>query len=128
MDVLRRHEEDGGQRSNVHLGDRDGEDKEPGEDAGYRVDHSQDGITQTKPQISADAPLQRFKNEQTKITNLTQADAVKALKLIFSPSDLRLVSIVVVGQASQHSHVKAAEEAQCPQWGHHCPHCQFLQV
>lgn len=63
VDVIWRHEEDGGQRASVHLGHRDGEDEEPGEDAGYRVDHSQDGITQKKPKVSADAPLQRFKDK-----------------------------------------------------------------
>lgn len=65
VDILWRHEEDGGQRSSVHLSDGDGEDKEPGEDTGYRVDHSQDGVPQEKPKVSADAPLQRFKDKQT---------------------------------------------------------------
>lgn len=85
VDILWRHEEDGGQHSGVHLGDRDGEDEEPGEDTGDRVDHSQDGITQKKPKISADAPLQRFKDRQTKIMNRIQVECVKVLELMTHP-------------------------------------------
>lgn len=81
MDILWRHKEDGGQRSRIHLGDRDGEDEEPGENTGYRVDHSQDGITQKKPKISADAPLQSCKIQTNKIIKIIQVDTVKVLKL-----------------------------------------------
>lgn len=81
MDILWRHKEDGGQRSSVHLGDRDGEDEEPGENTGYGVDHGQDGITQKKPKISADAPLQSCKIQTNKIIKIIQVDAVKVLKL-----------------------------------------------
>lgn len=69
VNVLWSHKEDGGQCASVHLGYRDGEDEQPGENTGHRVDHSQDGITQKKPNISADATLQRRKKNAAKSLN-----------------------------------------------------------
>lgn len=58
LNVLRCHEEDGGQCASIHLGYRYREDKQPGEHTGQGVDHGQDRVTQQKPDISTYATLQ----------------------------------------------------------------------
>lgn len=46
LNVLWCHEEDFGHRASIHLGYRNGEDRQPGEHAGEAVDHNQDRVTQ----------------------------------------------------------------------------------
>ncbi len=59
LNVLWCHEEDGGQRANIHLGYGYSEDRQPGKHIGQEVDHNQDRVTKDQPKISADATLQR---------------------------------------------------------------------
>lgn len=93
MNVLWSHEEDGGQCASIHLGYRDGEDEQPGENTGHGVDHSQDGITQKKPNISADATLQRRKKECCKIIESIKVNTSNVLKITstLSPNDLSVL-------------------------------------
>lgn len=44
VDVLGGHEEDDGQGAGVHLGHGDGEDQDPGEEAGQAVDQPQERV------------------------------------------------------------------------------------
>lgn len=57
VDLLWGHEQDGTHGPSVHFGDRDGENHEPGEQAGQRVDHAQQRVSQQQPHVRANPTL-----------------------------------------------------------------------
>lgn len=57
VDVLRGHQQHGGEGAAVHLGHGDGEDEQPGDGAGQAVDQRQGRVGQRQPHIGADTPL-----------------------------------------------------------------------
>lgn len=57
-DILRDQEKNNTHRPHMHLSNRDGEDQDPGEEAGQRVDDHQRRITQQQPHICGEAMLQ----------------------------------------------------------------------
>lgn len=57
-DVLGRQEEDDAQSLSVHLGDRDGEDQDPRDDADQSVNHDQGRISQQQPHVGGETTLQ----------------------------------------------------------------------
>lgn len=56
-DVLRRQEQNDPQGPRIHLGNGDGKDQDPGEDAGQRVDDGQEREPQQQPQVGGETTL-----------------------------------------------------------------------
>lgn len=57
IDVLRRQEQNNGQGPRIHLGNGDGEDQDPGDDAGQGVDDGQEREPQQQPQVGGEPTL-----------------------------------------------------------------------
>lgn len=60
LDFLWGHEEDGAQGAGVHLCHRDGEEQDPGEEAGQAVGEPQERVPQEQPYVGADKTLYRY--------------------------------------------------------------------
>lgn len=56
-DVLRGQEKNDAQGPRIHLGNGDGEDQDPGEDAGQGVDDGQERKPQQQPQVGGETTL-----------------------------------------------------------------------
>lgn len=63
-DVLGRQEQNDAQGPRVHLGNGDGEDQDPGEDAGQRVDDGQEREPQQQPQEGGETTLGKEEKPQ----------------------------------------------------------------
>lgn len=57
IDVLRGQEQNDGQGPRIHLGNGDGKDQDPGEDAGQGVDDGQQREAQQQPQVGGGTTL-----------------------------------------------------------------------
>lgn len=58
-DILRSQEKNDTHGPCIHLGNRDGEDQDPGEEAGQGVDNHQRRISQQQPHISGETMLHK---------------------------------------------------------------------
>lgn len=63
VDTLWRQEQDLGDYTSIHLGSRDGEDKEPGDQADQAMDKTEKWETQEEPDVCADTPLGHRRGE-----------------------------------------------------------------
>lgn len=58
-DILRSQQKNDAHGPRIHLGNRDGEDQDPGEEAGQEVDNHQRRISQQQPHISGETMLHK---------------------------------------------------------------------
>lgn len=72
QDVLRRQEQNDAHGLSAHLGDRDGEDQDPGDEADQRMDDSQGRKTQQQPDVGGETMLDNKESTLCKQTGSSE--------------------------------------------------------
>lgn len=88
MDTLWRLQKDFGDYASIHLGSRDGEDKEPGDQADQAMGKREEWEAQEKPEVSTDTPLGHRREE----SNSEQGAEIPTETSFNSPPPLKQAS------------------------------------